>query len=232
MCTVTILPTLDNSIVITMNRDEDKRKEELEPALHNFGQVKILAPVDTESGGSWIGVNSSNIAACLLNRYDQPFNNSLKSRGNIVFETLENINFADASTFVKTKLSAMDYNPFTLLVISVNELIIATWDGKKLDIEKQSTHKPFMISSSSWEQEKVVSWRKDIFELWVSKGMAFDNGIPSFHLLQPENWQEWSPLVERVSVNTRSVTQINLGADYNSINYWGNPYLSNHKLVA
>lgn len=232
MCTVTILAAQDSNILITMNRDEDKLRTELEPKTYIAGELEILAPADAKSGGSWVGVNSNNIAACLLNRYDQPFDSSLKSRGGIVFETLSNGSFTEASAFVEAKLSAIEYNPFTLLVISANELLIAIWNGKDISVEKQSLQMPFMISSSSWEQEKVLKWRKDLFEEWRNKGTAFNNDIPTFHLLQPENWQEWSPLVERAAVNTRSITQIRIGMNSYSMDYWRDSYLLSHKLVA
>ena len=84
-----------------------------------------------------------------------------------------------------------------------------------------------MISSSSWRQKDVKAWREVAFQTWQMEGRTFKDHIPEFHLLKPKTWESWSPLMERETATTRSITQIEYGKIQNDevmMRYWSAPH--------
>src|SRR5438093_13721072 len=96
MCTVSL--RLDaGSVLLTMNRDEryDRGPEAPPRLIHGEpGRPSWLAPFDTASGGTWIGVNDRGIVSCILNgsepadeAHGEPA--AVPSRGSIIPRILE-----------------------------------------------------------------------------------------------------------------------------------------------
>lgn len=71
MCTVTWTRT-SGGYHLFMNRDELWTRGVAEgPALREGGAVRYLAPIDSDAGGTWIGVNAYGVTLCLLNHYPE-----------------------------------------------------------------------------------------------------------------------------------------------------------------
>ena len=96
MCTVT-LRCGAGSLVLTMNRDErvDRAPEESPRRIPgDDSRPSWLAPFDSASGGTWIGVNERGVASCVLNGYE-PADEGLRgdpsvpSRGSVIPRILE-----------------------------------------------------------------------------------------------------------------------------------------------
>src|SRR5687768_12141538 len=84
MCTVS-WSHQDDGYHLLCNRDErHTRKPARPPRVHERSDVRFIAPIDGDHGGSWIGVNQFGLSLCLLNRYqdgEQSATGSNKSRG-------------------------------------------------------------------------------------------------------------------------------------------------------
>ena len=90
MCTLTwCREGVVGSYEVFFNRDERKTREKAEPPrLHTAGEVRFLAPIDPEGGGTWMLVNEKQLLVCLLNRWheDQEGFEPVRSRGQLVME--------------------------------------------------------------------------------------------------------------------------------------------------
>ena len=96
MCTVT-LRCGAGAVALTMNRDERWERAPEEAPRRIAGDAlrpSWLAPFDSASGGTWIGVNERGVASCVLNGYE-PADKGLRgdpsvpSRGSIIPRILE-----------------------------------------------------------------------------------------------------------------------------------------------
>ena len=124
MCTVT-LRCGAGSLLLTMNRDERFDRAPEEPPRLISGDASRpswLAPFDSASGGTWIGVNQRGVASCVLNGYE-PADEGLRtdpsvpSRGSIIPRILEEQDGVGPA-LLPGALDFSAYPSFTLLVAS------------------------------------------------------------------------------------------------------------------
>lgn len=230
MCTVTIHRG-EKRLLLTMNRDERRtRKMEEPPRLQPLmgSGVSILAPRDTERGGTWIGANNCGMAACILNGY-QPADEGHRrdgthlSRGRLIPAVLHFASARDSLSWISEKLRPSDFPSFTLLIADGKETYIIRWLGHgSLQIEAVR-EEWFFFSSSSWNQEEVIKYRHQLFHQWIEADHPFAGYLPSIHLQSVKDLREYSPLMSRSSSCTRSITQVALYYGKSSeIHYW--PY--------
>lgn len=93
MCTVTWRALEDGrGYEVVANRDEQRTRLPAEPpAIRRVGATRVVAPVDGDAGGTWVGVNEHGVALCLLNgrlrRGEEP-PTGFRSRGLLVGDLL------------------------------------------------------------------------------------------------------------------------------------------------
>lgn len=230
MCTVTVHRDAE-TLMVTMNRDEARtRAPERPPAI--FGQEnfpgKWMAPIDGEAGGTWIGVNAHGVAACLLNAYlpgqmlARPKVPSTFSRGTIVPAVLAQGDGEHVRKWMTEKFDPSPYDSFQLVVVWLEGGVRWIWSGseylKRLPCQDEWT----LVSSSLWKSDAVLAWRRKAFEQWRNAGSKRRGHLPTFHLLQAEGKEEWSPMIDREWSCTRSITQVHVdGRTRRSVlRYW------------
>jgi uncharacterized protein with NRDE domain len=92
MCTVSFV-RVNDSIIITSNRDEHVQREKaMPPAFHLLKGKKIIFPKDAKAGGTWFASANNVVVAVLLNgafvkHIAKP--QYRKSRGLILLEMME-----------------------------------------------------------------------------------------------------------------------------------------------
>jgi uncharacterized protein with NRDE domain len=219
MCTVT-LRCGGGSLLLTMNRDERwDRAAEQAPRLipGEPGRPAWIAPFDSASGGTWIGVNDRGVAACVLNGYT-PDDESLRgspgvpSRGSIIPRILEEQD-GDGPARIHGTLDFSAYPSFTLLVASVEGGEIVRWrHGGPLTREVVGTGWSF-LTSSSWNEPDVAAWRLRAFDAWRDEGAPTAHGLPALHLLAPSGEEANAPFMTRPKSATRSITMVRVEAD-------------------
>lgn len=232
MCTLTIHRT-DDLLVATMNRDEALvRAPELRPQVHRTADgLWWVAPRDGEKGGTWMGMNSAGVIACLLNAY-QPgeslvpdTSGRFRSRGEIVPRLLEASDNDGVRDMLATWLDPEPYPSFTLLVATLGETFVYEWLRTGSPHTQTLAGDWIVRSSSGWDSEEVARWREKRFAQWLADGEAYVGTLPTFHLLQEDGELERSPLMRREWSATRSITQAaaNLRDGRVDLRYWPDP---------
>ncbi len=194
-----------------MNRDERHERSEELPPQYLDATHQITAPIDPESGGTWIGMSKSGYAVCLLNGYhasDESRDRITQSRGVII----EKILSADAPFAAAATFDATDYASFRLLVCNADEHALYLWDGENYaPTSFHATHQDsaFFITSSSLDETDVIAARSALFAEHVAHYSASTDSIPPLHYMRLPN-AEYAPLMYRNYSRTKSITSIAL----------------------
>ncbi|WGK68326.1 NRDE family protein [Candidatus Haliotispira prima] len=159
---------------LLFNRDElQSRKPARPPQYSQRDGQQLLAPVDADAGGTWLGAGSAGFLLCLLNYYP-PHNSpgslsylgspevSFRSRGELIPLLLANPQLLQ-SPLADRNLSC--YRPFSLISFDLRRAIVQTqgirWDGKMLHNLPSA---PGVLSSSSCFSQEVETARLAYFD--------------------------------------------------------------------
>jgi len=118
MCTLVILHRPENAwpLILAGNRDEMVNRPCSRPGRHWPDLPTIVAGLDRQGGGSWMGLNDQGVAAVVMNREgtlgQAP---GKKSRGELVLLGLSFAN-ATAGAEAAAKLAAREFRPFNLVL--------------------------------------------------------------------------------------------------------------------
>jgi Transport and Golgi organisation 2 len=118
MCTVVLLrrPGARWPLILAANRDELRSRPWRPPGRHWPDRPDVVAGLDEEAGGSWLGVNDHGVVAAVLNRVGTlgPATGK-RSRGELVLEALDHADAAAAAAAL-ADLDPRAYRPFNLIV--------------------------------------------------------------------------------------------------------------------
>lgn len=211
MCTVTLVPILDekNGFILTSNRDEATERETTAPNYYFLNSKKLLFPKDEVGGGTWIGVGETNRVICLLNGAFEPHKRAEsyeKSRGLVVMEFL-------ASEDLKTLFSEYNFSriePFTMIIVDFEEQLEFTelvWDGKKKHLQKLelTTH---IWSSSPLYTSEMKDERHEWFFKFKKEGELSASRLWEFHHTAGTGDKNKDLIIDRGFLKTRSITQV------------------------
>ena len=123
MCTLVISCRQESQwpIIIGSNRDEMADRPWLPPDRHWPDRPDVIAGLDQQAWGSWLGMNDYGVVAAVNNR-----NGSLgaqidkRSRGELVLESLDHSAAADAVDAL-IQLNPAAYRPFNLLIADAHD---------------------------------------------------------------------------------------------------------------
>lgn len=118
MCTLVILlrPGHAWPVLIAANRDEMAARASRPPARHWPDRPEVVAGLDGEAGGSWLGINDHGLVAAIMNREGTLGRLAGKrSRGELVLEALDHAE-ASAAAEALAELHPDAYRPFNLVV--------------------------------------------------------------------------------------------------------------------
>ncbi len=103
-------------MLLAANRDEMATRPSRPPARHWDDRPDVVAGLDLEAGGSWLGINDYGVAAVVLNRAGSLRQlHGKRSRGELVLEALDHAE-ADAAANALAELQPAAYQPFNLVV--------------------------------------------------------------------------------------------------------------------
>ena len=170
MCTVSWIHQ-DDGYHLLCNRDErHTRKPALPPRIHERSDVRFIAPIDGDHGGSWIGVNQFGLSLCLLNRYqdvEQSVAGSKKSRGLLLAGLMDARSREEVNSRVlETDLSR--FEPFTLVALEPQKkALLVHWTGLECasDLDGEEA---MPLTSSSYDPVGAGESRMRCFERRVS----------------------------------------------------------------
>ena len=123
MCTLVILRRPDAAwpLLLGANRDELRSRPAAAPARHWPDRPYVRGGIDTEAGGSWLGLNDDGVVAAVLNRRGTlgPAPGK-RSRGELVLEALDHAEAAAAADALRG-LDPAAWRPFNLIVADARQ---------------------------------------------------------------------------------------------------------------
>ncbi len=122
-------PSSTTPLTLGFNRDELYTRESLEPDYY-WNTNTILAPLDKQEKGSWIGVNTFGLVVCIINKgiKGKVNENDLQSRGLIVIDALKCQNVGDILVLFKNK-DLRNFKPFNLLAFNRERgVVVSNYD--------------------------------------------------------------------------------------------------------
>ena len=211
MCTVTlsVLPDFNKGFVLTSNRDEAPFREELPPDFYMEAGVKMLYPMDKESGGTWIGVSEYSRVICLLNggfAAHERETSYRQSRGIVVKDLLAAPDFDKA---IK-EYDLQGIEPFTIIAADWNSrlrFVELVWDGNSKHFKDLELTKHLWSSSPLYDsamKEQRESW----FNTFQKENDLTPDNFWKFHHSAGIGDKNIDVVMDRGFVRTQSITQI------------------------
>lgn len=135
MCSIVLAYKLveGSDWLVGANRDEKLDRPAEGPRVREVGQSRILAPLDLEAGGTWIGINARGTLGALTNRFGSAPDPTRRSRGELVFEALQSVSARDGAARI-AELPAAHYNPFHLVIAGADGAVVWS-DGETMHRE-------------------------------------------------------------------------------------------------
>lgn len=133
MCTLIIATCHfpDTPLVVASNRDELLARPAGPPELRAGTDPAVLAPLDLQAGGSWLGLNAAGLFVGITNRFGRNPDRRRRSRGELVMAALEEPT-ARAAAERMARVDPCDYNGFHLVMADRREAHVVRGDGREL----------------------------------------------------------------------------------------------------
>jgi uncharacterized protein with NRDE domain len=118
----------DAPVVVAANRDEQFDRPTVPPA-HRDWEASVVAPIDEEAGGTWLGYNEHGVLVALTNRWIDADLSGDRSRGLLVRDALAHETAEDAARFVERDIDERSYEGFNLVAVDEAAAILIEWSG-------------------------------------------------------------------------------------------------------
>jgi uncharacterized protein with NRDE domain len=138
MCSVIILrrSQSDWPLLIGANRDEMKERPSLAPARHWGDRPYVVAGLDEEAGGTWMGLNDDGVMACILNRMNTLGSHpEYRSRGELPLEALDHAE-AEVAAESLEDVNPEAYRPFNMVLADYRTAWWIKNDGVSIQINE------------------------------------------------------------------------------------------------
>jgi uncharacterized protein with NRDE domain len=119
----------DAPLVVAANRDEQVGRPSEPPARRDW-ERPVVAPQDSEAGGTWIGYNDGGVFVAITNRWIDEELAGDRSRGLLVRDALTHETAEDAVRFVERDLVERAYQGFNLVVADEAAALLVEYDGR------------------------------------------------------------------------------------------------------
>lgn len=122
--------------MIAANRDEMSNRLWRPPARHWDEHPHVIAGIDEEAGGTWMGLNDDGLLAAVLNRPGSlgPVKGK-RSRGELPLEALSHAEATEAAQAI-AHLDGRAYRSFNMLIADARDAfwVRSTGDSAKVDV--------------------------------------------------------------------------------------------------
>jgi uncharacterized protein with NRDE domain len=119
----------DDHLVVAANRDEQIGRPSEPPTVRDW-EPDVVAPVDEEAGGTWIGYNEHGVFVAITNRWVDGSFGGERSRGLLVRDALRSETAEDAARYVERAVREDAYDGFNLVVADESAALYFEWDGQ------------------------------------------------------------------------------------------------------
>jgi uncharacterized protein with NRDE domain len=132
VCTFTLAWQVfeDAPVVVAANRDELLDRPSEPPAVRDWDST-VVAPIDREAGGTWLGYNEHGLLVGLTNRWTDDPVQSDRSRGLLVRDALGYESATEAVRFVERELDERTYDGFNLIAADAGAALLVEHDGTR-----------------------------------------------------------------------------------------------------
>lgn len=113
-------------LVVAANRDEYFARPAESPAIRETAAGRVLAPLDVQAGGTWLGLNEQGVFAALTNCRCLEPDPDRRSRGLLVSDMLARATAAEAAEEL-AQLRSGAYNPFNFFVADRQRAFVASY---------------------------------------------------------------------------------------------------------
>ena len=221
MCTASWLHQ-KSGYTLFFNRDELRTRQiARSPEIFEKNGVQFIAPIDSDAGGSWIGVNEFGLSLCLLNYYHSDFQPDPQkkyiSRGLLLLSLLDSKN-QEAILQRLQQVAFANYNSFILGIFAPEKPVIAAIWGGTGNVLKFKKNLPPPLSSSSFDSLAVIAGRKQLYRENISaNGEPAPAMLASYHKSHLPNAGPYSVCMHREDAHTVSFSQITV--DHQTIEF-------------
>src|SRR5262245_27353408 len=218
MCTISWLHTA-NGYHLLCNRDErHTRDPSLAPEIQDSPCMRFIAPIDVETGGSWVAANEAGLCFSLVNRYlcsRCRTENKTKppSRGILLTALADSHSLEDTQRRFE-RLDLEPYLPFTMGVLAPGaSAMLLHWTGRHSLIEHNGD--PAMpLVSSSFDPRGIEVYRRRLFErLAAERGGVDLKMLMDFHTSHLPEASAYSPCMHRENSTTVSFSRVTVRDD-------------------
>ena len=214
MCTASWL-IRPEGFELFFNRDESRRRAVARPPERlELEGVCVLAPVDADAGGTWIGVNEFGLALGLLNAPSEREPDArtapagARSRGLLVRELLA-ARDARAALARLARATLAQYRGFTLALFEPGrEPFVRAWDGRELAAREARVP----LSSSSLDRERAQAERDGTLTRLLGGRAPRRELLERFQASHEPERGPWSPCMHRADAATVSASQVRVDA--------------------
>ncbi len=132
MCTLVLAHRVWQStpVLLAGNRDENVSRPSRPPELWSTG---IIAPVDEQAGGTWLGYNIHGVVAGVTNRFGERTEQSRRSRGELVPRALQASTAKEAAALFSPE-DGLHFNPFHLLIADSVSAWLLRWREDAVEV--------------------------------------------------------------------------------------------------
>ena len=171
MCTVSVIK-LPGLLRLVANRDERRtRPAALPPSLTRAGDLRVLAPTDPSSHGTWIACNDLGLAIALLNINppDAAAHVPPRSRGGIIPGLIRSHSLDEVAALAAA-IDRDQYAPFRLVAVHAGDEHVLVIPAPAGQGPRPSLSVPQMFTSSGLGDHRVEGPRRQLFEELVTSG--------------------------------------------------------------
>jgi hypothetical protein len=226
MCTVSVI-RLPGLLRLVSNRDERRtRPAAFPPAVTHADNLRVLAPTDPASQGTWVACSEIGLAIALLNVNPPDAGACVppRSRGGII-PGLMRARSLDEVAALAEAIDHRQYSPFRVVAVhdgedDVLEIAPAAGSSRRLPLAI-----PQMFTSSGLGDHQVEGPRRQLFERTVVRGGEQDlrDRQDRFHVHRWRDRQAVSVHMSRADAWTVSRTTIEIGDSDISMCYAAEP---------
>lgn len=212
MCTVTWLRPRPGEYTVFFNRDEQRRRSPAHPPREqNRGGVRYVAPIDGESGGTWLATNERGITVCLLNYYEAEHNWTARhpiSRGLLLVSLVDAPDIEEISHRLR-HIRADEYQPFILIAFDpAGRTRAHRWNGHNLH-ERDLTEDDLPITTSSFDTHTVIERRRALFHRMRETRHGLSSAtLENFHNSRDTHGGPYSVCMTRDDAHTVSYSRV------------------------
>lgn len=212
---------------ILFNRDEHlARPAARPPQTEVIAGTRVLAPLDSAEGGTWLATNEHGLTLCLLNNYlaQQRMEASAnRSRGLLLRDLSPNASVTELEAQLQS-LDPFSYQPFFLIAFVAHQAPVRwCWDGRAL---RRTPTPGSPVSTSSLYPRLVPRLRQTYYRAATLNGLRL---TPQQHLKLHRSRQPWPPAfsiaMSRGERGTVSLTRVRVTEQVTHVDYWpGDPH--------